>query len=302
MLDYRLKTFLLLGKTLNYTRTAEQLHISQPAVSQHIRSLEQTYQIRLFEYNSRQLQLTDIGRLFYQKVLALEGQSLSIIDKLKQTQEESRRIHFDCTFTFGEYIMPPLLCRWMKENPQTRLCMRIQSTSRCLEALDQGEIDFALVEGFFDKAIYDSRLIKLTHMALVVPAGHPLTEKADVRLSDLIAWPLVVRQKESRMRGILPAGLAEHNYSYESFVGLIQCGSMNVMKTLIQEHCGIGFLHKDIIAEDVRRGMLVEIPVRDFELRRELNMVYLRNQSDAGLLENIYQDLMDQIERSGVPD
>ena len=62
MLDYRLKTFLLLSKTLNYTKTAEQLHMSQPAVSQHIRYLEQSCGFKLFEYNHRRLQLTETGK------------------------------------------------------------------------------------------------------------------------------------------------------------------------------------------------------------------------------------------------
>ena len=177
--------------------------------------------------------------------------------------------------------------------------MRIAGTTACLEALDQGEIDFALVEGFFDKAVYESRLIKMTHMGLVVPVGHPLTQKKDVMLNDLIDYPLVVRQKESRMRGILPTGLAEHNLSYESFAGLVQCGSMNVMKTLIKNGCGIGFLHADIIHPELLEGTLVEIPVNDFVLKRELNMVYLPHHADPGMLDQIYQDLAEHLEQLG---
>ncbi|MFR5599472.1 MAG: LysR family transcriptional regulator, partial [Holdemania filiformis] len=90
MLDYRLKTFLLLSKTLNYTKTAQQLHMSQPAVSQHIRYLEQTYNIKLFEYYNRRLQLTEMGQQFYQQVLALEVQSQDIIERLRQEQENRR--------------------------------------------------------------------------------------------------------------------------------------------------------------------------------------------------------------------
>ena len=100
MLDYRLKTFLLLSKTLNYTKTAQQLHMSQPAVSQHIRYLEQTYNIKLFEYYNRRLQLTEMGQRFYQQVLALEVQSQDIIERLRQEQEHRRLLRFDCTFTF----------------------------------------------------------------------------------------------------------------------------------------------------------------------------------------------------------
>ena len=299
MIDFRMKTFLTVCECMNFTRAAQVLNLTQPAVSQHIRYLEQTYNIKLFEYSNRRLQLTEMGQQFYQQVLALEVQSQDIIERLRQEQENRRLLRFDCTFTFGEYILPPLICRWMKENPNTELCMRIAGTTACLEALDQGEIDFALVEGFFDKAVYESRLIKMTHMGLVVPVGHPLTQKKDVMLNDLIDYPLVVRQKESRMRGILPTGLAEHNLSYESFAGLVQCGSMNVMKTLIKNGCGIGFLHADIIHPELLEGTLVEIPVNDFVLKRELNMVYLPHHADPGMLDQIYQDLAEHLEQLG---
>ena len=80
-----------------------------------------------------------MGQRFYQQVLALEVQSQDIIERLRQEQEHRRLLRFDCTFTFGEYIMPPLVCRWMRENPNTELCLRISGTTACLEALDQGE-------------------------------------------------------------------------------------------------------------------------------------------------------------------
>ena len=101
------------------------------------------------------------------------------------------------------------------------------------------------------------------------------------------------------MRGILPTGLAEHNLSYESFAGMVQCGSMNVMKTLIKNGCGIGFLHEDIIHADLVEGTLVEIPVVDFVLKRELNMVYLPHHQDPGLLDQIYQDLSEHLRQLG---
>ena len=299
MLDYRLKTFLLLSKTLNYTKTAEQLHMSQPAVSQHIRYLEQSYGFKLFEYNHRRLQLTETGKQLYRKALSLEVQSQRIIEQLSQRQKAHRRLRFDCTFTFGEYILPPLLCRWMQEKPQTELCVRINNTSQCLEAREEGSIDFALVEGFFEKSRFDNQLIKQTHMGLVVPPHHPLCEKEEVHLSDLIGYPLIIRQKESRMRGILPTGLAEHNYSYESFPAVIQCGSMNVMKTMIQAGCGIGFLHEDIIAQDVRDGLLAEIPVVDFHLRRELNLVYLKDHVDPDLIQFVYHEITSHLQKIG---
>lgn len=291
MLNYRLKTFLMLAQTLSYTKTAEILHMTQPAVSQHIRYLEETYGIKLFEYNNRKLQMTQMGKKFYQKVTELEVQCQTIINDLKVEGTSKQKLCFDATITFGEYILPDLLCEWLKDG-SIELCMRIKRTNECLEALDEGKIDFALVEGFFDKAIYGNYIIKKTHMGLVVGNNHPLTKLDTVKLNDILDYTLIVRQKESHMRGILPTGLAEHNLSYESFKGLIQCGSMNVMKKLIKKGCGIGFLHEDAIKEDVRDGSLVELKVLDFELHRELNMVFLKNTNHQRIIQKVYHDLV----------
>lgn len=296
MLDYRLETFLILGKTLNYTRTAEILHMSQPAVSQQIRYLENHYGFKLFEYYNRHLQLSELGKILYQKILSLENESQNILRELSDKKNEQKRIRFDCTFTLGEYILPPLLCRWIKKDPTLKICMRIKNTSECLEALDQGDVDFVLVEGFFNKASYDYRLIKQTHMALVVPSCHPLTFQKNVKLQDLLQYSLVIRQKESRERGILPAGLAEHNYSYDSFANLIECGSMNIMKELIKDNCGIGFLHEDIIQKELHDGTLKEIILDDFKLSREMNMIYLPKHRNSLILQSVYQDLITHIE------
>lgn len=295
MLDYRLKTFLILGKTLNYTRTAEMLHISQPAVSQHIRYLENHYGFKLFDYYNRHLQLSDLGKQLYQKILYLESESQNILKELNDKKNAQKLIRFDCTFTFGEYIIPPLLSQWLKSDPDLKISMRIKNTAGCLEALDHGEVDFILVEGFFNKASYEYQLIKRTHMALVVPPSHPLTFKESVNLHELLQYPLVIRQKEPRERGILPAGLAEHNYSYDSFANVIQCGSMNVMKDLIKNNCGIGFLHEDIIQKELQDGTLKEIIIEDFKLSRELNMVYLSKHKNSPLIQKIYSDLTSHI-------
>lgn len=297
MLDYRIKTFLLLCQTMNYTKTAEELHMSQPAVSQHIRFLEQTYQVKLFEYVNRHLQLTEAGKRLNEKVLALEVQSNAIADALVDKQSGYQTIRFDCTFTFGEYLLPSLLCKLMKENSKTELCMRIRSTTECLNSLDHGEIDFVLIEGFFNKALYNYKIVKVTNMILVVPPQHPLCLLKQVDLSNIIDYPLIIRQKESRLRGILPIGLGEHNYSYESFPLVIQCGSMNVMKKMIQENVGIGFLHEDIVAKELEEGSLKEIEVEDFQLRRELTMVYLKDFSEQDRLETFYQKLIYQMKQ-----
>lgn len=295
MLDYRWKTFLLLCKTLSYTKTANELHVSQPTVTHQIQYLEDTYNVRLFAYSNRKLQLTSIGEKIYHEVLKLQADNQSILNRLQNDFCHDDLLRFCCTLTFGEYIMPALLCKWLEENPNLQIQMQIKNTSECLTDLEQGEIEFAFVEGYFNKATYNSKVIKTAHMVLIAQPNHRLAQQKRVTLEDVVACPLIIHQKESRLRGILPIGLSTYNYSYENFAKILQVGNANVMKKLVAKGKGIAFLYEDIIKEEVDRNELVKIPVEGFELKKELSMVYLKNQKMNPHVDKVYKDIVDYL-------
>lgn len=292
MLDYRWQTFLLLCKTLSYTKTANELHVSQPTITHQIQYLEELYNVELFTYSNRKLQLTTTGEKLYLEVLKLHADNQLIINSLKSSFANDNLLRFWCTLTFGEYIMPKLLCQWLNENPNLQIQMQIKNTTDCLTAIEQGEIDFAFVEGYFNKAIYNSKVIKTARILVIAEPNHALAHKEQVILQDLFSYPLIIHQKESRLRGILPIGLSMYNYSYENFPRILQVGNANIIKKLVAAGKGIAFLYEDIVDEELRRQELVAIPVEGFELRRELSMVYLHSQKVNPLLETVYEEVL----------
>ena len=155
MLDFRVETFLAVCQTMNFTRAAEQLHITQPAVSQHIHALEEQYGTKLFRSQGKQLQLTESGRLFFRTAAAMHHDDLRLREALHQ-ENIRRRLRFGATLTIGEYIMPGPLLRLLEREPDIQLYMLTANTQELLKLLDQGELDFAIVEGYFDKQAYDS--------------------------------------------------------------------------------------------------------------------------------------------------
>lgn len=155
MLDFRVETFLAVCQTMNFTRAAEQLHITQPAVSQHIHALEEQYGTKLFRSQGKQLQLTESGRLFFRTAAAMHHDDLRLRETIHQ-ENTRRRLRFGATLTIGEYIMPAPLLRLLEREPDIQLYMLTANTQELLKLLDQGELDFAIVEGYFDKQAYDS--------------------------------------------------------------------------------------------------------------------------------------------------
>lgn len=291
MLDYRWQTFLLLCKTLSYTKTANELHVSQPTITHQIQYLEELYNVELFTYSNRKLQLTATGEKLYIEVLKLHVDNQLILNSLKSSFANDNLLRFWCTLTVGEYIIPKLLCKWLDKNPNLQIQMQIKNTTECLAAIEQGEIDFAFVEGYFNKAIYNSKVIKTARILLVVEPNHALAQKEQVTLQDIFAYSLIIHQKESRLRGILPIGLSTYNYSYENFVKILQVGNANIIKKLVAAGKGIAFLYEDIVDEELKDHDLVAIPVEGFELRRELSMVYLNSRKINPFLDKVYEEI-----------
>lgn len=143
--------------------------------------------------------------------------------------------------------------------------------------LQNGEISFALVEGLFNKADYETRLIKMANFILTVPLEHPLAAKGKVFLDELKDQTIIVKEKGSGSRDVLERGLFDKNYTLENFKSIIEIGNVNVMKNMVKTGIGLSFMYKDAVREEIRSNELVEIKVLDFEIQREFNFIHLRN-------------------------
>ena len=139
MLDVRVETFLTVCRTMNYTRAAEQLHITQPAVSQHIRALEERYGATLFRSQGKRLLLTESGRLLFRTAAAMHHDALRLREAIRQ-ENARRHLRFGATLTIGEYIMPAPLLRLLEQEPDIQLYMLTSNTRELLKLLDQGEL------------------------------------------------------------------------------------------------------------------------------------------------------------------
>ncbi len=156
MLDFRVYTFLELCKTLNYTKTAENLFITQPAVTQHIKYLEEFYNCKLFNYSNRVLTLTEQGNYLFKYFLTMNSDEIKIKEDVLEINSAEKNLHFGATLTIGEYIIPDMLLKLAKLYPNINVKVIIKDTKELLKELQNGNIEFALVEGFFEKTEYES--------------------------------------------------------------------------------------------------------------------------------------------------
>ena len=154
MLDFRMETFLAVCQCMNFTRASEQLNITQPAVSQHIRFLEKHYNTKLFRYEGKKLRLTGAGEILRNASLTMMHDEISMQSEM-QKSEEADEIRFGATPDGRRYADGRHPGEISPGISDADIHMVVENTRELLERLDDGRIDFALVEGFFKKSEYD---------------------------------------------------------------------------------------------------------------------------------------------------
>ena len=180
-MDPRLDTFLTLCRTMHYGRAAEALNLSQPAVSKHIQALEAQYGAKLFDYSGRRLSRTRAGELLEQYASTLRYNEEKLIAAMHARPETLLRI--GATKSIGDYILLPEIRRFLSA-PGNRLTFLVDNTARLLSQLEAGELDFAVLEGIFDKARYDSFRVRMEPYIGVCARSHPFAGR-EVPLDEL---------------------------------------------------------------------------------------------------------------------
>ena len=211
MQDFRVKTFLTVCRTLNYTRAAEELALTQPAVSQHITYLEREYGAKLFTYHRKKLELTPAGRVLRDGLATMAHDDVLLHERIEEVAHGATvKLRIGMTLTAGEYVVARPLARCLGARPDIQITVRSGGTQHLMELLDAGTIDCAFVEGLFDKARYASRPFSSERLVPICAAEHrfPRTPRT---LEDLLGERLILREEGSGSRNVLVHALAQRN-------------------------------------------------------------------------------------------
>ncbi|NLL39039.1 MAG: LysR family transcriptional regulator [Clostridiales bacterium] len=276
MLDFRHETFLTLSHCGSYTKAAELLHITQPAVSQHIKYLEEFYGCKLIDTSNRKMRLTVQGELLREFAMTVFADSKHFKQNISSINTENLQFSFGATLTIGEYIMPDILSRLLTKYPAMKIHMSVANTQLLLERLNSGELDFVIVEGLFDKSEYDSTLFSLERF---IPVCSPESEfaKGEVSFQEITKSRLILRERGSGTREIFENILQKNNYSLHAFEKLIEIGNMAAIKKMVSMGLGITFLFEAASRQEIDRGSLSVIKLSGFSEQREFNFVLLKN-------------------------
>lgn len=269
MLDHRTETFMTVCEVMNYREAAQRLHITQPAVTQHIQYLEREYGCRLFYYENRHLTKTPEAVLLEDHIRAIRQRETFLKEKLKNSG--IRELKIGATKTIGDYVILDHIHRFL-EQPDTALTLIVDNTEHLLNLLEQNRLDFAIVEGYFDKKRFDSQLYRKEPFVGICRKGHPFADR-EVSIEELLSETIIHREEGSGTRAILDEKLHGYNESLMRFHRHICISSFKVILELVKAGFGVSFVY-DILAKN--DPGITSFTIAGEPIIREFNIVYLK--------------------------
>ena len=235
MLDFRTDTFLTVCETMNFTEAAKRLHITQPAVSQHIRFLEKKYNTRLFSYCNKQLYLTPAGEILRKRLMTMKNDQLAIMNEIRNESHKMESLSIGVTMTIGEY---------------------------------------AIVEGNYPKENYEHKNYSTEEYIAVCARDHTFKEKFPETMQELVKERLLIREPGSGTRNILEELLLARGMGIKDFLHYTEVENMHTIIGLLKRDCGISFMYKIAVADELKNGTLKEIRLSDFKMQHDFDFIW----------------------------
>ena len=273
----RLRTFSVAAQHLNFTRAGELLHLSQPAVSQHMRELEIELDVILFERRGRRLALTPAGERLKPLATAL----LQQVEQTAQSLGEFRAIpqgilQIGADTTTGVYVLPHAVGHFSRQFPGVRCSIQVNDPDALWQALQEGSLDFALVcqtpppgrlHGWHQFAALADEIV------LIVAPGHPWAAQPSISIEDLPQGQLILRQRSSSTRQLISAGLSQAGFDPDRLPVRFEMSHTEGIKQAVMAGLGAGFASRFAVTRELVAGWLVEVPIRQVSLNRHLWMI-----------------------------
>lgn len=290
MMDLRMDTFIAVCEYMNYTKAAEALNITQPAVSQHIHYLEDHFQVKLFNFQGKRPVLTDAGKLLLSAATTLKHDEIYLREKLLDTTKPSRFLALGATKTIGAYLLPQVMTVFLSRYPDADVHITVDNTKDLLEELNQGKIDCALIEGSFEKDEYDFLPYSVEQFVAVSKADYPFARPVTT-IEDLLDERLIIRESGSGTRTILEHYLKRHNLAVSDFRRVTEVNNVTAIKELVKQGAGVTFLYGFAVSEELRKGVLQPIPLAHFSLTHNITFIWRRGSIFKSYYQQIFKDL-----------
>ena len=297
MVDSKLITFLKVADKGSYTLAAQELSLTQPAVSQQMKLLENEFGVKLFHRVDNSLKLTyqgDIVKKFARRIVSLYGELGS---KLSDEQAGRRSYVIGITHTSEANLIAEVLAHYAEAHPGVKIKILSDSIKKLYEKLSTFEIDLAIVDGASPTKKYSSIPLDTDSLVVVMAKSHPLAKKASVSLADLKKERLILRSKASETRNQFASALAGANCSLDDFNIVLEIDNIMTIKELVAKGEALSVLPRSACHGYGDKQMLSLRPIENLNMIREVSIVFPKDFAERAFVDTLVADYRKMLSR-----
>jgi len=260
MADRRLQVFFMVAKVLSFTKAAETLHMTQPAVTFQVKQLEEFFNTRLFDRTHNKITLTEAGRIVYSySELILEHYERMNSEVKELTGEAGGSLLIGASTTIAEYMFPSLLGGFKKRFPDVRIRLQVGNTDSIVAMVENNMIDLGVVEAPVYNNNLEVEMCRLDEMVLIVTPNHPLATKTSVLIDEIKDYSYVSREEGSGSRAVIDSYIKEQGLSYSDLKVEMELGSPEAVKMAVESGVGIAIVSQTTLSKELKLNTLKAI-------------------------------------------
>ncbi|MFF2887941.1 selenium metabolism-associated LysR family transcriptional regulator [Paenibacillus sp. NPDC057967] len=275
---HQLHIFYTVAERGSFSAAAQALHMTQPAVTMQVQSLEDYFGTKLLLRSTKRIDLTEAGRA----LLPYAKNSIDLIRDTDQamstfTKQLKGRLQLGSSLTIGEYVLPRLLGPFGQEYPHISISMKVMNTAQIMEDILNHQLNFGLIEAPVNHPDMHMEAVMSDELMLVVPSGHPLAENKSVTLAEAMQYAFVLREQGSGTRLVMEEQLKKKKIDPASMKIVMELGSTGAVKSAVEAGLGISFLSASSVKHEVALGLIKVVKVSDTKFLRHFYSIYLKS-------------------------
>ena len=287
MLDPKLETFITVAELKNFTKAAQALNLTQPAVSNHINQLEKEYNTKLFMRKKKDFTLTNEGKIALTYARRLKALHDKMIQKIADVQTSSSHIKIGITHTSENNNITEVLAQYANQMHNITITIITDSINNLYDMLENYQLDIAIVDGKKQSGKLNYLMLDTDYLVCVLSSQHPLAKNSSISLNQLKKENMILRLPSSSTRSLFEATLISINESIDSFNVLLEVDNVSTIKQLVMNNFGVSILPQSVCTKDVKKGKIKTLPIENLSMTRQMNIAYNKDFANTDVLNDI---------------
>ncbi len=287
MADRRLQVFYTVARLLSFTKAADALHMTQPAVTFQIRQLEEYFDTRLFDRTHNRISLTDAGQRVYEfadRIFRLYGEMENAVRKM--TGEVSGVLLIGASTTIAEYMLPSLLGGFKSEYPDVNIQLKVSNTEGIVSMVEDNTIDLGVVEAPVSNKNLAVEVCRHDQLVAIVPLDHPLAARERVMSAELLDYPYISREEGSGTREVIEEYLAGVGLNGDDLKTCMELGSPEAIKRAVEVGMGMSVISRAMVLKELKLSTLRAVPL-DPPLERPFSFVHQKQKFRLRVMDEL---------------